>query len=378
MANLTGPQAAYYGYGSSSAEFGYPEGMTVVDFVPENIKHLVHEHWYNFPPVNPMWHYLLGVIYIFLGFFSIVGNCLVVYLYMKAPQLKTPANMLVVNLALSDLIMLTTNFPPFAYNCFSGGRWMFSAQFCEIYAALGAVTGVCSIWTLVFISFDRYNIICNGFQGPRLTQGKAMFMCLFAWAMAIGWALPPFFGWGKYIPEGILDSCSYDYLSQDINTRSYNLCMIIFDFTLPCSIIIFSYVFIVKAIFAHEAAMRAQAKKMNVTNLRSNEAETQRAEIRIAKTAIANVALWLICWCPYACITIQGVSGNFQNITPLVTMLPALLAKSASCYNPFVYAISHPKYRQAITVHMPWFCVHEVERKGDDSQSNSTVAAEEK
>lgn len=42
----------------------------------------------------------------------------------------------------------------------------------------------------------------------------------------------------------------------------------------------------------------------------------------------------------------QGVAGNHENITPLVTMLPALLAKSASCYNPFVYAISHPKFRQ--------------------------------
>ncbi|KAK7075553.1 Melanopsin [Halocaridina rubra] len=373
MTNATGPSMAFYG---QEASFGYPAGMTVVDFVPEEIKHLVHQHWYSFPPVNPMWHYLLGVIYIFLGFFSIVGNGLVIYLFMKSKELKSPANILIVNLALSDLIMLTTNFPPFAYNCFMGGKWMFSAFFCELYAALGAVTGVCSIWSLVMISWDRYNIICNSFNGPKLTKGKAMGMCLFCWAMAIGWALPPFFGWGKYIPEGILDSCSYDYISQDFNTKSYNMCIIFFDFCFPATIIIGSYVFIVKAIYAHEKAMREQAKKMNVSNLRSNEAESQRAEIRIAKTAIANVCLWFACWAPYACITIQGVSGNYQNITPLVTMLPALLAKSASCYNPFVYAISHPKYRLAITKHMPWFCVHETERKTDDNQSNTTVTNE--
>merc|ERR1712121_185297 len=81
-------------------EFGFPAGVAITDVVPERIRHLIHRHWENYPPVNPMWHYLLGVIYIFLGFFSIVGNCLVVYLYMKAPQLKTPTNMLVVNLAL--------------------------------------------------------------------------------------------------------------------------------------------------------------------------------------------------------------------------------------------------------------------------------------
>ena len=80
-------------------------------------------------------------------------------------------------------------------------------------------------------------------------------------------------------------------------------------------------------------------------HLTTQEAETQRAEIRIAKTAIANVSLWLLCWTPYALITLQGVMGNISGMTPLITTLPALLAKSCSCYNPFVYAISHPKYR---------------------------------
>lgn len=41
----------------------------------------------------------------------------------------------------------------------------------------------------------------------------------------------------------------------------------------------------------------------------------------------------------------QGIMGDTAGITPLLTSLPALLAKSCSCYNPWVYAISHPKYR---------------------------------
>lgn len=81
----------------------------------------------------------------------------------------------------------------------------------------GAITGVCSIWLLCMISFDRYNIICNGFNGPKLTQGKAIGLALLSWIIAVGCAIPPFFGWGKYILEGILDSCSYDYLTQDFN-----------------------------------------------------------------------------------------------------------------------------------------------------------------
>uniref|UniRef100_A0A0P4WNQ4 G-protein coupled receptors family 1 profile domain-containing protein n=1 Tax=Scylla olivacea TaxID=85551 RepID=A0A0P4WNQ4_SCYOL len=67
------------------------------------------------------------------------------------------------------------------------------------------------------ISFDRYNIICNGFNGPKMTNGKAIFLAIISWAISIGFAIAPLFGWGKYTLEGILDSCSYDYLTQDFN-----------------------------------------------------------------------------------------------------------------------------------------------------------------
>jgi len=381
MANFTGggPLAeALIGAAARTQEvtFGYPAGVTIADLAPDHLKPYIDKHWYNFPPVNPMWHYVLGLIYIFLLFFSISGNGLVVYLFNKHAPIRTPSNFLVVNLALSDLIMLTTNCPFFVYNCFAGGQWSFSIGYCSAYAALGAVTGVCSIWTLACISADRYNIICNGFNGPKLTKGKATMMASFCWAIAIGCAAPPFFGWGGYSLEGILTSCSFDYLSQDIGTITYNLFMFIFDYACPLIVIIGSYAMIIRAITAHEAAMRAQAAKMNVKSLRTAEANEQRAEIRIAKTAMFNIALWIGCWTPYAAITLQGSLGDFSGLKPLTTTLPALLAKSASCYNPFVYAIGHPKFRQAMTIHLPWFCVREEEPKADNATTGTTGTTE--
>ena len=68
-------------------------------------------------------------------------------------------------------------------------------------------------------------------------------------------------------------------------------------------------------------------------------------EIRVAKVAFANIFLWVAMWTPYAAIVLQGAVGNQDKITPLVTILPALIAKTASVANPIVYAISHPRYR---------------------------------
>merc|ERR1712008_72433 len=141
------------------------------------------------------------------------------------------------------------------------------------------------------------------------------------------------------------------------------------NYCIPLLVIIGSYAMIVNAIWAHEEAMRAQAAKMNVKSLRSQEANEQRAEIRIAKTAIFNIALWITCWTPYASITLQGCAGRFDHLKPLTTTLPALLAKIASCYNPFVYAIGHPKFRAAMTIHCPGFCIHEAEQKADNASA---------
>jgi len=361
-------------YGSSDG-FGYPAGVTIVDVVPDNIKHLIHPHWGQFPPVNPMWHSLLGVIYILLGFASFFGNGTVIYLFLKVKKLRTPANLLIFNLAILDFNMLLSQFPIFSWNCFNGGIWLFSEQACQLYALFGSITGLGSLLSHVFITYDRYNVIVHGVAGKPLTFGKAGAMILFIYAYAIGISIPPLFGWGKFVPEGILDSCSFDYLSRDFNNRSFGTFLFVFCYVIPLSCIIYYYLTIVQAIIAHEAAMKAQAKKMNVSNLRSSGTEGESAEMRVAKAACINVTIWLICWTPYCAIVVKGMFFDQSTITPIATMLPALLAKTCACYNPMVYALSHPRFRAAMMQEVPCCCVQE-EEGNPDSKSNATETAD--
>jgi len=358
--------------------FGFAPGSSLTDVVPPEIRPLIHSHWEQFPPVNPMWHYLLGGIYIILGFASFMGNGTVIYLYLKVKKLQTPTNLLVCNLAVLDFFMLFSQFPIFSYNCFMGGVWMFSPFACELYSVFGAITGLGSLLSHVFITYDRYNVIVHGVSGKPLTFGKATAIVLFIWAYGIGISIPPLFGWGRFIPEGILDSCSFDYLTRDFNNRSYGFFLFFFCYFIPLSSIVYFYLFIVKAIIAHEAAMKAQAKKMNVTNLRSSGTEGESAEMRVAKTACINVTIWLICWTPYCAIVMTGMFGDQSVITPIATMLPALLAKTCACYNPMVYALSHPRFRVAMQENVSWCCVYEPEGNSNsgDNKSNATEAAD--
>jgi len=234
------------------------------------------------------------------------------------------------------------------------------------------VTGLGAIWSLVFITYDRYNVIVNGVSGAPLSFTKAMAMVAFIWVNAVVTSLAPFFGWGSYIPEGILDSCTTDYLSKDFNNRSYGIFIFVWCYVVPLSCVLYSYFFIIKSVAAHESAMRAQAKKMNVASLRSGT-EGESAEMRVAKVAVFNVSLWILCWTPYCAVTVQGLFFDQMLITPLVSTLPALLAKTCSCYNPMVYALGHPRFRAAMEEHVPFCCVNEpAATSGGDGKSAAT------
>ena len=85
---------------------------------------------------------------------------------------------------------------------------------------------------------------------------------------------------------------------------------------------------------------------MNVESLRSNQSGANTSvEIRIAKSAITMCALFVASWTPYGTIAMIGAFGDKSVLTPGVTMIPALTCKFVACIDPYIFAISHPRYR---------------------------------
>ena len=128
---------------------------------------------------------------------------------------------------------------------------------------------------MVVVGFDRYNLIVKGITGYRISACKAIMSIIVIWVYSVLVSMPPFLGWGGYSLEGLMVTCSYDYLSEDWNHKSYILYAFIFHYVLPMCFVVFFYSQIVKAVWAHEAELKAQAKKMNVDSLRSNVVSIQ-------------------------------------------------------------------------------------------------------
>nr|ACH56538.1 putative ultraviolet II opsin [Thermonectus marmoratus] len=333
---------------------------------------LIHipEHWLKYPEPEASLHYLLSIIYI--GFFiaSMIGNGLVIWVFSTAKPLQTPSNIFVVNLAIFDFIMMAKA-PIFIYNSFNRG---FELGFigCQIFAFVGTLSGIGAGMTNACIAYDRYNTIARPFDG-KLSRTKAVIMVVFIWIYTIPWAiLPAMEVWGKFAPEGYLTACTVDFFTITFDNRLFVTAMFVFSYCIPMIMIIYYYSQIVSHVFAHEKALKEQAKKMNVESLRSNQNQnSQSVEIRIAKAAITVCFLFVTSWTPYAVAAMIGIYGDQNLLTPGVTMIPALNAKMVACIDPYVYAISHPKYRIELNRRLPWLAINET---ASDTNSTATEA----
>jgi len=333
---------------TTATRFG---NMTAADKVLPDMLHLIDPYWYQFQPLNELWHSILGFVMVIFTLVSLAGNFVVISIFMSTSSLRTPANLLVVNLAFSDFLMMLTMGPAMIINCY-WQTWVFGPFLCEVYGMLGSLFGCASIWTMTMIAIDRYTVIVKGLSARPLNTSGAMGRILFVWAFAAFWTVIPVFGWNRYVPEGNYTACGLDYLNTDWSSASYIVVYAAFVYFTPLFLIIYCYFFIVQAVFDHEQQMREQAKKMNVASLRSGEAQKQSAEFKLAKIALMTISLWFMAWTPYLIINFTGIFGA-AKISPLGSIWGSVFAKCMALYNPIVYGISHPKYRQALTKKYP-------------------------
>ncbi|TKS89802.1 Melanopsin-A Mammalian-like melanopsin [Collichthys lucidus] len=277
-----------------------------------------------FPPVADVpdhAHYTIGVVILAVGITGMLGNFLVIYAF-----------------------------------CSMHKRWIFGKKGCEVYAFCGALFGICSMMTLMVIAVDRYVVITRPLASlGAMSRKKALGIVAAAWVYSMGWSLPPFFGWSAYVPEGLMTSCSWDYMTFTPSVRSYTMLLFTFVFFIPLAIIIFSYCCIFRAI---RHTVRAITKiSCEGSRDSAKRFHKMKKEWKMAKIALIVILLYVISWAPYSCVALTAFAGYADLVTPYMHSVPAVIAKASAIYNPIVYAITHPRYRSELSKYIPYLGV---------------------
>ncbi|KAM8956987.1 melanopsin [Lycaon pictus] len=310
--------------------------------------------WAPFPTVDvpDHAHYVLGTVILLVGLTGMLGNLMVIYTFCRTRGLRTPSNMFIINLAVSDFFMSFTQAPVFFASSLHK-RWLFGEAGCEFYAFCGALFGITSMITLTAIALDRYLVITHPLAAVGVvSKRRAALVLLGVWLYALAWSLPPFFGWSAYVPEGLLTSCSWDYMSFTPSVRAYTMLLFCFVFFLPLLVIVYCYVFIFRAI--RETGQALQTFRACEGGARSpRQRQRLQREWKMAKMELLVILLFVLSWAPYSAVALTAFAGYSHVLTPYMNSVPAVIAKASAIHNPIIYAITHPKYRMAIAQHLP-------------------------
>ncbi|KAJ8921668.1 hypothetical protein NQ315_010577, partial [Exocentrus adspersus] len=302
----------------------------------------INAHWLSFESPSRSSFVILAVIYLNIMLTGFVGNFLVIFLYVrqvfchcKCKNLRTPGNILTANLAVSDMI-ITLETPIFIYNCFHMGPAL---------GDIGGLSGTVSIITLSAISFDRYFMI--KFPLNRAYSKLRVKICLaIVWLYGLTFSSIPALniGLGRYTYEGYLTSCSFDYLTEDAKERMFVFAFFIAAYVVPLLLITFCYVNIIKVVTDRSIANNESKDSFRHVK----EEASKRQEVKLAVVVLYSILLWFIAWTPYSAVALLGIFDQKHLISPLSSMIPAVFCKIASCINPFVYSLTHPKFKSEL------------------------------
>ncbi|XP_034397625.1 opsin 4xb [Cyclopterus lumpus] len=296
-------------------------------------------------------HYIVALFVFVIGTLGITGNVLVMFAFYSNKKLRNLPNYFIMNLAISDFLMAFTQSPIFFINCLYK-EWVFGEMGCKIYAFCGALFGITSMINLLAISIDRYLVITKPLQNIHWgSKRRTTLAILLVWLYSLAWSLAPLVGWSSYIPEGLMTSCTWDYVTYTLANRSYTMMLCCFVFFIPLGIIFYCYLFMFLAIRKTSREVERLGTQVRKSTLIKQK--SMKSEWKLAKIAFVVIVVYVLSWSPYACVTLVSWAGHADILSPYSKAVPAVIAKASAIYNPFIYAIIHNKYRRTLAEKFP-------------------------
>ncbi len=126
---------------------------------------------------------------------TVLGNALVCIAVGIVRKLRTPSNLLIVSLAISDLLVGILVMP-FAIMYEVMGIWILNEGMCDAWTSLDVMLCTASILNLCMISVDRYFVITRPFTyAMKRTPKRMALMITGVWMASALISIPPLFGW---------------------------------------------------------------------------------------------------------------------------------------------------------------------------------------
>ncbi|CAM4720530.1 CD40 ligand isoform X1 [Lepidochelys kempii] len=276
-----------------------------------------------------------------------LNHLLVLLIFLKFESFRTPIPLILLNISLSELLVCIFG-TPFRLAASVRGRRLLACAACKWYGFANALFGIVSLISLSILSYERYVTVLR--RCMKVNMSSYQKSCLFiagSWFYSLFWTLPPLFGWSSYGPEGPGTTCSVAWHSRSPNNISYIICLFIFCLILPLLTMIYCYGKIMRAI---------------KTVSRCNMTTVQKRECHILFMVVSMVTCYLLCWMPYGIVSLIVTFGKPGIITPTVSIIPSILAKTRTFVNPVLCVLLNKQLEQELSLHEDYLFLRRIQK----------------
>ena len=280
---------------------------------------------------------LLTALFAILILVDLVGNTLVCLVVLRSRVLRTPMNLLLVNLAVADMMVAVFMAPRHVFiDTFAHPVGRTGDYVCKFLTGGNFiwVGGAASSFCLVAVAFERYYLIVYPhLEKGRITKNKLKVIIIACWIYALVVDIPPFLVI-HYNEERqfCTESWPVEFLP-----KAYTVLMFGLDFAVPVLIMGLLYTKVARTLWSRRA--RGDAAQMAVLHSRR----------KVTKTVLTVTVIYAFCWLPVMTLYLLSHHHPTQfEYASVVHNTAVLLLCVNSSINPVIYTFQMKRFQQEL------------------------------
>ena len=295
-------------------------------------------------PATPSTQVGLTVAYLSLFFVAMLGNTLVIYVIHRHPKLRTTFNMLIVNMAASDILDVMTAVPLSVAYLYESVKWFpggFGVFLCKFLPFLTHLSIGASVLTLTVMTFDRYFAIVHTMRrplSPKLTMA----------AIAATWVLSgAVFATELYKSRLFNESgqviCAPRWVEDLLESHKITLYEMVIRF-----VVLYMIPLLAMAILYSNIVLHLWKRKAPGEHIDKNQQRIEKQKRKVITMLVTIVTIFAICWLP-AHVNHFLATFDFKTYSCLPTSLVLTLyfwTHANAAINPCLYLIFNESFRE--------------------------------
>ena len=319
--------------------------------------------------------FLVPALFLVIFVVGILGNGGLIFIVARNANMRNVPNILIVNLAAGDLILILVSVP-FTATIYTLPEWPYGEPICRLNEFLCCMSLGVSVFTLIALSLDRYVAIAH-----PLSRRKSSPVCRTAsvavaiWLLSILLSIPvAVVSHIEYYPDGpsgeTVGVCirQSQYWGEPYARWQAVFNFVVF-FAVPMLIIFVFYALMARTLIASSSSIPGCGNTST-----AGRAQTESRN-KVARLILSFVAVFVLCWLPRHVYVLwyyfsPGEYNMFWHVFKIVGFCMSFIN---SCVNPLALYYLSQQFRRHYN-NILCCCCHSYRRRSTVSNTESFIA----